>query len=83
MGAQTFGVKASGINKFTAYVAVVFMLSAVLITCLRKGATVVDFQNPDTPDLPVQEGAAVPGAPGGAGASGTGGPDATPPSDGN
>ena len=37
MGAQTFGVKASGINRFTAYVAVAFLLSAVLIGIVRKG----------------------------------------------
>ena len=46
LGAQTFGVKASGINKFTAYVAAVFLLSAVLITCLRKSATVYEAPAP-------------------------------------
>jgi preprotein translocase subunit SecG len=37
MGAQTFGVKATGITKFTAYVAVVFILSAILLTCNKMG----------------------------------------------
>ncbi len=37
MGAQTFGVKATGITKFTAYVAVVFMLSAIMLTCVGGG----------------------------------------------
>ncbi|MBU0753665.1 MAG: preprotein translocase subunit SecG [Planctomycetes bacterium] len=64
LGAQTFGVKASGINKFTAYVAVVFLLTAVLITCMRKSATVVDFTEPVNSDLPVQEAGAEPGAAG-------------------
>lgn len=72
MGAQTFGVKASGINKFTAYVAIVFILSAVLITCMRKNQTVVDFSPPgDGTGVPVQEQSAVPGESGaGAGAGG-------------
>lgn len=37
MGAQTFGVKATGITKFTAYVAVVFLLSGILLTCNKMG----------------------------------------------
>lgn len=41
MGAQTFGVKASGITKFTSYVAIIFVLSAILITCDRMSDTVV------------------------------------------
>lgn len=35
-GQQTFGVKASGIHKFTAYVAVVFLASAVSIHVLNR-----------------------------------------------
>ncbi|MHC4079063.1 MAG: preprotein translocase subunit SecG [Planctomycetota bacterium] len=31
MGAETFGVKAAGVNRFTLIVAAVFILSAVLI----------------------------------------------------
>ncbi len=42
MGAQTFGVKATGITKFTAYVAVVFILSSILITCHRMGSSSVE-----------------------------------------
>lgn len=41
MGAQTFGVKATGITKFTAYVAVVFMLSAILLTCVSQDDSVM------------------------------------------
>ena len=46
MGAQTFGVKSTGINKFTAYVAIVFLLTAVLITVTNKGDTVADLDGP-------------------------------------
>lgn len=49
MGAQTFGVKASGINKFTAYVAAVFLLSAILISLIRKGDTTVFDTGPSEP----------------------------------
>ena len=35
-GQQTFGVKASGIHKFTAYVAVVFLASAISIHVLNR-----------------------------------------------
>lgn len=48
MGQQTFGVKASGINKFTAYLAIAFLLSAVLITVIRSDDSVIsdsDFQS--------------------------------------
>jgi len=38
-GAQTFGVKAEGINKFTAYVAVGVVLVAILITIVRSGGS--------------------------------------------
>ncbi|MFH2001421.1 MAG: preprotein translocase subunit SecG [Planctomycetota bacterium] len=56
MGAQTFGVKASGINKFTSYVAVVFLLSAVLITCMKKSESVVEFSSTGTaPDAAQQD----------------------------
>jgi protein translocase SecG subunit len=70
MGAQTFGVKATGINKFTAYVAVVFLLSAVLITCMRKSSMVYDEPG-GSPAAP-GEGVTTPveGGPGPAGGSG-------------
>lgn len=76
LGAQTFGVKASGINKFTAYVAVVFLLSAVLITCLRKSATV--YEAPPATPATDQQAPAQPGdmQPGPAGGEKTGGPGA-------
>ncbi len=51
MGAQTFGVKASGINRFTAYVAIVFLLSAVLITCMRKSDTLFE-ESKEQPVIP-------------------------------
>ncbi len=35
-GQQTFGVKASGIHKFTAYVAIVFLVSAISIHVLNR-----------------------------------------------
>ena len=41
MGAQTFGVKATGITKFTAYVAAVFILSSILLTCHSISASAV------------------------------------------
>ena len=37
-GQQTFGVGASGINRFTGWVAVVFLASAVLIHVLNRDA---------------------------------------------
>ena len=61
MGAQTFGVKASGINKFTAYVAIVFLLSAVLITCMRGKQTRFPTSEPTRPASSEQE---QPGPPG-------------------
>ena len=71
MGAQTFGVKASGINKFTAYVAVVFLASAVLITCVRKEVSVADLPETLPADPAAQEGSPFPGT----GATGDGTPD--------
>lgn len=68
MGAQTFGVKASGINKFTAYVAVVFLLTAILISLIRKDDTSA-FDN--GPSEPIQQEATEESGPGGL----------TPPSD--
>ena len=35
MGAETFGVKSSGVNRFTVIVAAVFLLSAVVIQILN------------------------------------------------
>jgi preprotein translocase subunit SecG len=58
MGAQTFGVKATGITKFTAYVAVVFILSSVLITCYRMGDSSVGeiFNETETTEKASDEG---------------------------
>ena len=57
MGAQTFGVKATGITKFTAYVAAVFILSAILLTCHNISASAVQgaLQQPAaTKEAPAQ-----------------------------
>jgi len=42
-GQQTFGVKASGVQKFTAGVAIVFLLSAVVIHVLNRTAGTSTF----------------------------------------
>ena len=43
IGQQAFGVKAEGIQKFTTYAILAVVLSAVLITKMRTGDSVVDF----------------------------------------
>ncbi|MHC4942374.1 MAG: preprotein translocase subunit SecG [Planctomycetota bacterium] len=73
MGAQTFGVKASGINKFTTYVAIVFLVTAVLITCLRKGSTVFEPPAPVPGDVPGQQAPLEPGTGPGGGTGNTDG----------
>jgi len=48
-GQQTFGVKASGIHKFTAYVAIVFLVSAISIHVLNRmgsSSTLIDSDAP-------------------------------------
>ncbi|MFT5050317.1 MAG: preprotein translocase subunit SecG [Chlamydiales bacterium] len=53
-GQQTFGVKAAGIQKFTAVVAIVFLSSALLIHVLNRqqaGATLLDGAFPDAGPL--------------------------------
>lgn len=48
-GQQTFGVKASGIHKFTAYVAIVFLASAISIHVLNRmgsSSTLIDSDAP-------------------------------------
>ncbi len=64
MGAQTFGVKASGITKFTSYVAVIFLLTAVLITCDRMSDSAIDKDQPKASETE--------GEPGGEGAGSSG-----------
>ena len=52
-GAETFGVKAHGINKFTAFVGGVFLLSCILLVKTRSG--------PDqTPMVAPEQGMEVP-----------------------
>ena len=83
MGAQTFGVKATGITKFTAYVAVVFLLSGILLTCNKmsdmeyQGAGPADTESTETEgdttvDSPPAGDASGGDAPAGGGAPGTG-----------
>lgn len=71
-GQQTFGVGASGIHKFTAATATIFLVSALLIHVLNRvegGSTVVDELG-----LPGLDAPADSGAPAG---SGTGAPAGT------
>ncbi|MEL6430575.1 MAG: preprotein translocase subunit SecG [Planctomycetota bacterium] len=42
-GQQAFGVKASGVQKFTMWIAIVFLASAVLIHILNKRASGFDL----------------------------------------
>jgi len=58
-GQQTFGVKAAGIQKFTAIVAVVFLGSALLIHVLNRqqsSATLIDDPFGDSaPTVPAEQ----------------------------
>jgi preprotein translocase subunit SecG len=70
MGAQTFGVKAGGINKFTFTVFGLFLFSAVMIHALRhqgesKAPISPRIEKPSTPVVPPN-----PGLPGGGGSGG-------------
>lgn len=52
-GQQTFGVKASGIHKFTAYVALVFLASAISIHVLNRmgsSSTLIDSETSEQQD---------------------------------
>jgi protein translocase SecG subunit len=51
-GAETFGVKAGGINRFTFLVAAVFVVSAVLIHSLRH-AGAPRSQPPEPPQVEI------------------------------
>lgn len=54
-GQQTFGVKAAGIQKFTATVAIVFLVSALMIHVLNRrqaGSTLLDLG--DDPQAPLE-----------------------------
>jgi len=68
MGAQTFGVKATGITRFTSYVGAVFLLSAVLLTCHELSSSAIDLPSgpppaQEQPGQPGTEGAPAPAAP--------------------
>lgn len=58
-GQQAFGVKASGVQRFTMWVAIVFLGSAVAIHLLNQKTETVDLGGGDTINL---EGGADPGA---------------------
>ena len=56
-GQQTFGVKAAGIQKFTAVVAIVFLVSALLIHVLNRKqseATLIDGAFGAEPQIPFE-----------------------------
>lgn len=60
-GAQTFGVKAGGITKFTGYLAVGIVILAVAITNMRSGSSLVgdaifDGEPPITNSVPADAG---------------------------
>ncbi len=59
IGAETFGVRASGLHKFTAAVAGIFIVAAILISVLRPSAIVLPPARP-APMAPVDDGE-VPG----------------------
>lgn len=62
-GQATFGVKASGINRFTAWTAVVFLTSAIVIHYLTRqeaGSSLVDDGLIDTISAPAESGGAAP-----------------------
>jgi protein translocase SecG subunit len=61
IGSETFGVRASGLHKFTGVVAAVFVLSALLVSILR-GST--SFAKPE-PAAPIQVPAGEPPTPSG------------------
>lgn len=48
VGAETFGVQTGSVNKFTAYVAIVFMATAILYAAIRppEVATLTDAARP-------------------------------------
>jgi preprotein translocase subunit SecG len=54
-GAETFGVQTGSVNKFTAWVAGIFMMSALLYAAIRpgEGASVMDAP-PASVDTPVE-----------------------------
>jgi protein translocase SecG subunit len=65
-GAETFGVKSGGVNRFTLWIATAFMVTAVLIHSMRD----VGSTQPEKPADPPGQGQG-PGGPGGGG-QGTG-----------
>ena len=53
MGAETFGVKASGVNRVTAILAAIFVVSSILINkCSMQGVAIFD----DPTDVQAPEG---------------------------
>lgn len=71
MGAQTFGVKAGGINKFTFTVFGIFLFSAVMIHALRhQGESSVPIKTPKIEKPITPPNVPNPGLPGGGGSGG-------------
>lgn len=66
-GAQTFGVKAEGINKFTAWVACIVIVLAIAITNMRSGGGVVEGDLDTAAFLDEQAGTSAPAESGDAG----------------
>jgi len=78
-GAETFGVQTGSVNKFTAYVAIVFMATALLYAAIRPGdaPTLTDTARtapsaPEQPEEPPPEGTVGGGTEQGAPAGDTG-----------
>lgn len=74
-GQQTFGVGASGINRFTGATAAVFLISALLIHYLNRQTTSVFTQGDAPPPIPASSTPMPGGAPDAGGAA----PPAEPP----
>jgi preprotein translocase subunit SecG len=85
-GQQTFGVGASGINKFTGYTAMVFLVSALLLHIVKRqqgGSSALDEVTTIEDIMPAPIGGQAPPAGGGfGGGGGAGGGGGTPPPDG-
>jgi len=66
-GAETFGVQTGGVNRFTAYVATIFMVTAVLFAALRDASTDMAPSDRlrDTITAPEQPGGETDESPGG------------------
>jgi protein translocase SecG subunit len=66
VGGETFGVRATGLHRFTGIIAAIFVASAVLVSVLRGSGSAVKLESPQpipvTPPFPTGE--AIPGGAG-------------------